>query len=438
MQSNNRPTRRGNATEHPQKKRSRRMTATATPKIRLRSSVDGMFLILIILLLCIGTVMVCSASYAYAQNKFHGDSFHYVKAQIKFVTLGLIILFGVSRVDYMIVRKFQPLIFWGSMVLMVLVLVPGIGVNANGATRWIELLGFQIQPSEFLKIALIMYFADYNIKHRTRDNWYAARIYRRYYSFCRRTKIEFFRRVTPPKNRMKTFWTGIFPYLFFLVAVAILLYFEPHMSCLIIIGIETVIMMVLGQCSFKWLGAGGAVGVVGMLGLLLVSSHSRERLTTWLKPFDEMTPDELRNNAWQPYQSMLAIGSGGLWGVGLGNSRQKHLFLPEPQNDYIFSILCEEMGFVFACFVLLLFAVFIWRGFRIGFRAPDKYTKTVVIGIVSKIAVQVVLNIAVVTNVLPSTGVPLPFFSYGGTALLVLMAEMGLVLNISKYSYIEK
>lgn len=438
MQNNNRPIQGGAETRRPNKRRTRRMTATATPKIRLRSSVDGMFLILIILLLCIGTVMVCSASYAYAQNKFHGDSFHYVKAQIKFVALGLIILFGVSRVDYMIVRKFQPLLFWGSMALMVLVLVPGIGAEANGAQRWIELLGFQIQPSEFLKVSLILYFADYNVKHRTRDNWYAKKIYKWYYAYCRRSKYEFFRRVKPPKNRMKTFWTGIFPYALFLVTIAVLLYLEPHMSCLIIIGIETIVMMLLGQCSLKWMGAGGAGGVIGMLMLLIISDHSRERLTTWLKPFEEMTSEELRDKAWQPYQSMLAIGSGGLWGVGLGNSRQKHLFLPEPQNDYIFSILCEEMGFVFACFVLLLFATFIWRGFRIGFRAPDKYAKIVVIGIVSKVAVQVVLNIAVVTNVLPSTGVPLPFFSYGGTALLVLMAEMGLILNISKYSYIEK
>jgi len=135
---------------------------------------------------------------------------------------------------------------------------------------------------------------------------------------------------------------------------------------------------------------------------------------------------------------VLAIGSGGLWGVGLGNSRQKHLFLPEPQNDYIFSILCEEMGFIFAAFVIILFGVFIWRGFYIGLRAPDKWSKCVVIGIMSKMAIQIILNIAVVTNTLPSTGVPLPFFSYGGTALLVLMAEMGLILNISKYSYVEK
>lgn len=435
MQNSNRPIR-GQVKTQP-KKRQRKMTATATPKIRLRSSVDGMFLILIILLLCIGTVMVCSASYAYAQNEFDGDSFHYVREQIQFVVLGLIALFFVSRFDYLIVRKFQAILFWGSFILLILVLVPGVGSSSNGATRWIN-IGFRFQPSEFMKTALILYFADYNIKHRRRDNWLAKIIYKRYYAFCKRTKIGFLRNVTPPQNRMKTFWTGIFPYLVFLVAMAVLLGLQPHMSCLIIIGIETLIMMVLGQCSFKWLGTGLGFGAAGMGTLLVASDHSRQRLETWLKPFEEMTYEEIRDNAWQPYQSILAIGSGGLWGVGLGNSRQKHLFLPEPQNDYIFSILCEEMGFVFACFVLLLFAVFIWRGFRIGFNAPDKYSKMIVLGITAKIAIQVVLNIAVVTNVLPSTGVPLPFFSYGGTALLVLMAEMGVILNVSKYSYIEK
>ena len=172
--------------------------------------------------------------------------------------------------------------------------------------------------------------------------------------------------------------------------------------------------------------------------LLALSDHARARIIAWRKPFEEIDPTKLTAKEWQPYQSVLAIGSGGLWGVGLGNSRQKHLFLPEPQNDYIFSILCEEMGFVFAVFVIMLFAIFVIRGFRIAFRAPDKYTKMVVMGIVSKIAIQVILNIAVVTNTIPSTGVPLPFFSYGGTALVILMAEMGMVLNISKYSYIEK
>ena len=420
------------------KKRPRNsMTATATPKIRVRGSVDGMFLIMIILLLCIGTIMICSASYAYAQNEFDGDSFHYVREQIQFVAIGLVGMLLIAEGDYLWYRKLQPILFWGSFILLVLVLVPGVGSSSNGATRWIN-IGFRFQPSELMKTALILYFADYNVTHRTRDNRLAKWIYSRYYPWCKRSKYALFRNVKPPQNRMKTFWTGIAPYLFFLLAIAILLALQPHMSCLIIIGIETLVMMILGQCSFKWLSAGfGAICAAGAT-LLLNTSHSSSRITTWLKPFEEMTYEEIRNKAWQPYQSVLAIGSGGLWGVGLGNSRQKHLFLPEPQNDYIFSILCEEMGYIFACVVLLLFAVFIWRGFKIGFNAPDKFTKMAVLGIISKIAIQIVLNIAVVTNVAPSTGIPLPFFSYGGTALLVLMAEMGFVLNVSKHSYIEK
>ncbi len=436
MQKSKRPAPSGNQ-KHNIKKQRHKMTATPTPKIRLKSSVDSMFLILIILLLCIGTIMICSASYAYAQNEFDGDSFHYVREQAFFVVFGLVVMFGVSLVDYMVVRKLQHILFWGSFVLLLLVFVPGIGSSSNGATRWIN-IGFRFQPSEVMKTALILYFADYNISHRNRDNWYAKKFYAWFYPYCKTSRFAFLRNHTPPKNRMKTFWTGIFPYLLFLGAMAVILKLQPHMSCLIIIGIETIIMMILGQCSFKWMAGGGVPVALGGVGLLLGSAHSRQRLMTWLKPFEEMTYEEIRDNAWQPYQSILAIGSGGLWGVGLGNSRQKHLFLPEPQNDYIFSILCEEMGFIFAGFVLLLFGIFIWRGFRIGFRAPDKYSKMIVIGIVSKIAIQVVLNIAVVTNVFPSTGIPLPFFSYGGTALLVLMAEMGLILSVSKYSYIEK
>lgn len=434
MQNSNTP---NHEKKHVKKNRNK-MYASATPKIRVRSSIDGMFLILIVLLLCIGTVLICSASYAYAQNEFNGDSFHYVKEQIIFVGIGLLVMFGVSTVDYMIVRKMQKIFFWASLVLLLLVFVPGIGSSSNGATRWINIFGMRFQPSEFVKTSLILYFADYNVTHRSRDNWYAKKIYEWYYPYCKTSKFAFLRKVVPPKNRMKTFWTGIFPYLLFLVAIAIILAKQPHMSCLIIIGIECLVMMLLGQCSFKWLGAGGIIGLSGMGALLVGSAHSRQRLETWLTPFEEMTYEQIRDNAWQPYQSILAIGSGGLWGVGLGNSRQKHLFLPEPQNDYIFSILCEEMGFIFACFVLLLFGVFIWRAFKIGFRAPDKFSKMVVIGIASKIAIQVVLNIAVVTNVFPSTGIPLPFFSYGGTALIVLMAEMGFILNTSKYSYIEK
>lgn len=398
-------------------------------KTRIRSSVDGTFLILIVLLMCIGTVMVCSASYAYAQNQFDGDSLHFVRKQLWFVAGGLIVLGGVSLLDYVIVHKLSSIAFYASLFL--LGLVPILGENWNGATRWIEIGPIQLQPSEILKVTLVLYFADYNIRHQNRDSKLAKQIY----EWCEKHgwKIK-----TLPQNRMKTFCTGILPYVIFLIYVAILLWLQPHMSGLIIIGIETIIMMILGQCSWIWLGAGGLLAVCGGAGLLMLKDHARARINTWLTPFEEMEYEFIRDNAWQPYQSVLAIGSGGLWGVGLGNSRQKHLFLPEPQNDYIFSILCEEMGFIFATFVIILFGIFIWRGFYIGLRAPDKWSKCVVIGIMSKMAIQIILNIAVVTNTLPSTGVPLPFFSYGGTALLVLMAEMGLILNISKYSYVEK
>ncbi|MBQ9940627.1 MAG: cell division protein FtsW [Clostridia bacterium] len=421
----------------PPKRRNLKTKIVRIERTRLRSNVDGIFLVFIVLLLCIGTVMVCSASYAYAQNKYAGDSFLFVNKQLKFVVIGMAIMAAIALWgDYFLVRKIQKFIFYFS--LLTLLLVPFIGENYNGATRWINLGPIQVQPSEFVKVTLVMYFADYNVKHKNKDNWLAKRIYARFYPYCKTSRFAFFRRIKSPQNRMKTFWTGIFPYLAFLIFTAILLAMQPHMSGLIIIAFETLIMMILGQCSWKWIGSGILAGGLGMGALFLIKPHAMSRIQTWLTPFEQMTETELRNNAWQPYQSTLAIGSGGLWGVGLGNSRQKHLFLPEPQNDYIFSILCEEMGFIFATVVILLFCVFIWRGYRIAMNAPDNWSKIVVIGIISKIAIQTILNIAVVTNSIPSTGVPLPFFSYGGTALIVLMAEMGLVLNISKYSYIEK
>jgi len=430
MQDNNRQPDVNSDKRVPQR---RKVKTIRLQKTRIRSSVDGVFLVLIVLLMCIGTIMVCSASYAYAQNQFDGDSLHFVRKQLWFVAGGLVVLGGVSLLDYVIVHKLSSFAFYVSLIM--LGLVPILGENWNGATRWIEIGPIQLQPSEILKVTLVMYFADYNIRHRSKDSIFAKKIY----AWCKNSRFEVLRNLRPPhQNRMKTFWTGIFPYVLFLGYVAILLWLQPHMSGLIIIGIETIIMMILGRCSWGWLTAGGFMAACAGAGMLLLKPHARTRIKTWLTPFDEMEYSFIRDNAWQPYQSVLAIGSGGLWGVGLGNSRQKHLFLPEPQNDYIFSILCEEMGFIFAAFVIILFGVFIWRGFYIGLRAPDKWSKCVVIGIMSKMAIQIILNIAVVTNTLPSTGVPLPFFSYGGTALLVLMAEMGLILNISKYSYVEK
>ena len=239
--------------------------------------------------------------------------------------------------------------------------------------------------------------------------------------------------VTNMKTQAPAFYYGILPYGILLGIVGVLMYMQPHLSGLIIMCGITFIMMLLSGTNAKYLVA-GTVGGGGLMYLLAKTmGHSSSRLQVWEDPFSY-----LLEGGWQPAQSLYAIGSGGLWGVGFGNSRQKHLYLPEPQNDYIFSVLCEEMGFVFAAAVVVLFLVLIWRGFYIANHAPTRYATLVVLGLIIQIAVQIILNIAVVTNSIPSTGVSLPFFSYGGSALMMIMGEMGIILNISRYSLVEK
>ncbi|MPM38145.1 putative peptidoglycan glycosyltransferase FtsW [bioreactor metagenome] len=202
---------------------------------------------------------------------------------------------------------------------------------------------------------------------------------------------------------------------------------------MVIITLITFIMLYLGGAKKLYIILMGIFGSAGLLALMLFTEHGKKRITVWLHP-----ENFVQTEGWQPLQSLYAIGSGGLWGVGLGQSRQKHLYLPEPQNDYIFSILCEEMGFVFAAAVLLLFFLLIWRGYYIARYAPRRFAAMLAAGLTTAIAVQVLLNIAVVTNAVPATGVSLPFFSYGGTSLTIFMSEMGVVLNISRYSYINR
>ena len=232
---------------------------------------------------------------------------------------------------------------------------------------------------------------------------------------------------------MKKFKVGILPLLLMLGAVVGLVVLEPHLSGAILILSIGVIMMFVGGAPIKWFVGAIVAGVSGLAGIVLFTPYMQSRIKMWLDPFSDP-----QGKGYQVIQSLYAIGSGGLFGLGLGQSRQKHLYIPEPQNDYIFSIALEELGFVGGLFILLLFVMLIWRGFYIAFHARDKFGSLLVIGIVSRVAVQTILNIAVVTNALPSTGISLPFFSYGGTALVMLLFEMGVVLSVSRFSYMEK
>ena len=368
---------------------------------RVRSGIDHPFLILVIILLCIGTTFVFSSSYVYAKNRFD-DSYFFARSQLIWAALSVVVLLVVSNISYKIYYRFALPLFAVSYVLLWFVFI--FGADANGARRWIYIGSFSVQPSEIVKFTVVILISKYLAKIYEKD-----------------------------RDQMRSIRHGVVPFGVLVLLLGIPLFLQPHLSAMVIIFLLIFILMYLGGVKksylFTLLGAGGA----GMLGVILFTSHGRSRIENWLHP--ELDP---QGEGWQPLQSLYAIGSGGFWGAGLGQSKQKHLYLPEPQNDYIFAIICEEMGWIFAVAVIFLFVLLLWRGLHIARNAPDQFSSLVAMGIIIQIALQVFLNIGVVTNTLPSTGVSLPFFSYGGSSLIIFMAEMGVILNISKQSYIEK
>lgn len=379
----------------------------ARKKFRLFSIREGMdlpFLFLTLVLLVIGLVMMFSASYAYAYYHF-GNSYYFIERQAVFAVLGVIAMIALSYFDYHHLHKFAiPILLFSFMLLVVVRFMPA----QSGVHRWITLgpLG-QFQPSEIAKFAIVLIFA-----HLISLNF----------------------------NRMDTFRYGVLPYLLILGATAVLLLWEPHVSATVIILVLGAVMLFIGGVRLRWFGAAfGAVGAA-LFYLIVVKkefSYANTRIVGWLDPFTNAS-QELIDKTYQTRQSLYAIGSGGLLGLGLGQSRQKFLYLPEPQNDFIFAIVCEELGFIGALIIVALFAMLVWRGISISLRAKDKFGMLLGIGLVLQVGLQVILNIAVVTNTIPNTGISLPFFSYGGTSLVVLLAEMGIVLSISRTSSIEK
>ncbi len=372
---------------------------------RKKGGIDRMMLVIIVLLICFGSVMVFSASYAYALDDT-GDSYFFIKKQIGFSAAGLLLMFGVSLfIDYRWIKVFTPVYFGVSALLLVAVLV--MGVAEGVAVRWLDLGFISFQPSETMKLGLVLILA-----------WYYSR--------------------TEEQVRAKEFWKSsvfsTFIPLGIVAAVCVLIALEKHISGTIIMFAIGMIVIFVAGGKLVWFGiaTGGFVAVVAAI--IAFTDYATLRLDIWLHPENYSVQSEV----WQTLQGLYAVGSGGVFGVGLGNSRQKHLFVSQPQNDFIFSIVCEELGLVGAFCVIALFIAFVWRGVIIAKRAPDTFSRLTVIGIVSKVAIQAFLNIAVVTNTIPNTGISLPFFSYGGTALLILFLEMGVLLSISRYSYLQK
>ena len=360
--------------------------------------IDIVFLILVLCLLAFGLVMVASSSYVAALYKY-GDSYHYITRQLIFAVAGIVVMLAVPLFDYKLFRKLAPILLVISVIMLALVLIPGIGIKVNGARRWLGVGSLRFQPSEVAKLAIIMVFSSYMAAN--------------------------YKRMKEPK-------VGILMPAVVLLLVCGLVAVETHVSGAILIFAVGAVMIFVGGASMKWFFGIGGAGAAALAGFAILTPYAKGRIDTWLNPFDDPT-----GAGFQTIQSLYAIGSGGPLGLGLGQSRQKYLYIPEPQNDYIFSIVCEELGFIGAMMVIVLFVLLIWRGFVIAYHAKDKFGSLLVVGIISRVAIQTILNIAVVTNSIPPTGISLPFLSYGGTALLMLLFEMGIVLAVSRHSRME-
>lgn len=395
----------GRAEQPPKADQAFPLTRRVKKKFRLfsiRSGLDLPFLFLVLVLVVVGLIMLFSASFAYALYNY-GNSYYFIARQALFAVLGIVLMLMISYFDYHHLHKLAiPLLLVSYALLAIVLFMPAV----KGVHRWISLGPLGFQPSEIAKFAMTLCFA-----HLISLNF----------------------------KRMDTARYGVLPYLILLGSMVILLVLEPHVSAALIIIALAGMMLFIGGVPLRWFGAAFGVVLAGVAYLVFFTNkftYANDRVVAWLDPFT--TEKALLADTWQTRQSLYAIGSGGLLGLGLGQSRQKYLYLPEPQNDFIFAVVCEELGFIGALIIVILFALLVWRGVTISLKAKDKFGMLLGIGLTLQVGLQVVLNIAVVTNTIPNTGISLPFFSYGGTSLVLLLAQMGVVLSISRTSAIEK
>ena len=373
-----------------------------------RNGIDMRFLIYVVVLLCFGAVMSYSASYVYAEQKYDDSSYFIIRYIIFAVAAIAITVPFVLYARPWFWKCFGTVTYVGSAFLLVLVLLPIFSWSAGGAQRWIDLGFITIQPSEIAKTGVVMMLAFYMSKYD--------------------------KKLINDRNIKSEFKYGVFYPACIFGFICVLVMLEKHISGLMIIGMIGIAVMYMGGTRTKWIFAIlGAIAVAGVL-LIAVSGYAQDRVYTWL---NIETVDPL-GSAWQTLQGLYAIGSGGFFGVGLGNSRQKYGYVSQPQNDFVFTIICEELGFFGAALMIGLFALIVIRGFKIAARAPDKYTSLLAFGLTFKLALQVALNIAVVTNSMPNTGISLPFFSSGGTSLALQIFEMGIILSVSRFSTLKK
>ena len=389
--------------QHPPVKHTEKMRRKAVERKHLLAAKGGRmdvpFLLLTLLLTAIGLVMLFSASFPSAYYE-SGNPAYYFKRQAIFAALGLSAMFVVAKINYQRWRGAARMLLIFSIFLLILVIIPHVGITQNRATRWLGIENvFTFQPSEIAKLAVIVYFAD---------------------------------SISKKREKMLQWREGILPYAVILGVISILMLLEPHLSGTILIVGTGAIMMAVGGMQGWLIGVGiGGVAAVAVLFVKLVESgvisYGASRIAMWHDPWLDMSDD-----GYQMVQSLIAIGSGGLLGLGLGKGRQKFLYLPEEHNDFIFAVVCEELGLIGACVIMLIFAMLLLRGFWIALHARDRFGTLLVVGIMSHLGLQVFLNIAVVSGLVPATGISLPFFSYGGTALLLQLVEMGIVLSVSR------
>ena len=362
---------------------------------KARTSPDMWILISTLLILAIGVIMVYSASAVLALHDF-GDSFYYLKRQLIFAVLGIIAMFLTMNMDYRVWRKLANIGLIVGFSLLVLVLIPGVGVVRGGARSWLGIASLGIQPSELMKLTMILFMA---------------------------------KSLSEQDSRITSFRSGLLPMLLLLGAAFGLIMLQPDLGTgAVLLGATMMVIYTAGAriSHLVWLGVAGLVGIAG---LIAAAPYRLQRITAFLNPWEDPL-----GAGYQAIQSLYAIGPGGLVGLGLGMSRQKYNYLPEPQTDFIFSILAEELGFIGGAAILLLFLLLVWRGMRTAITAPDTYGSLLAVGIVGIIAVQVLINISVVTGMMPVTGITLPLVSAGGSSLTLMLTAIGILLNISRYS----
>ena len=372
--------------------------------VRVKGGIDRPMLVIILVLIGYGLVMAYSASYPYALSRTD-DSNYFIMRQILAVGLGLGVMIVLSFLDY---RSYYKLILPGMLVtaaLLVVVAVMGTSISEGGAQRWIYIGPISFQPSEIMKVMIILFLAMYMER--------------------------FGKQVIDYSDKKTSFLYGALLPFGSLLAACVLIILEKHVSGTAIVFMIGLSIIFCGGCELIWILMGGAAGAAALIGVITFSDYAKERVAIWLHPEDYSSLDEV----WQTLQGLNAVGSGGIFGVGFGNGRQKHMYVSQAQNDFIFAIICEELGLIGAASVILLFILFIWRGFHIAVKAPDTFSSLTALGITVHIGVQAVLNMLVVTNMFPNTGIALPFFSCGGTSTAIMIAEMGILLSVSKYTY---